>query len=104
MLLQQRSVDRLRGRVFGSEWLFVLFMESVSILCASIVLEMAWLNLQQAFICFALVQVICGALWLFIIVPAEKKDIPDALYYFLIVKKNKDVHLKRAFGLVFDYS
>lgn len=74
VLLQQRSVDRLRGRVFGSEWLFVLFMESVSILLASIVLEMAWLNLQQTFICFALVQVICGILWLFIIVPAERKD------------------------------
>ncbi|MEM8485701.1 MAG: MFS transporter [Bacteroidota bacterium] len=74
VLLQQRSVDRLRGRVFGSEWLFVLFMESVSILCASIVLEMAWLDLQQAFICFALVQVICGVLWLGIIVPAEKNN------------------------------
>ncbi len=78
VLLQQRTVDRLRGRVFGSEWLFVLFMESISILCASLILEMAWLDLQQTFVYFAMLQVLCGLLWLGIIVPAEKNSEPGA--------------------------
>ncbi|MFK7843917.1 MAG: MFS transporter [Rhodothermales bacterium] len=73
VLLQQRAADRLRGRVFGSEWLFVLFMESVSIFCASLVLEMELFSLQHAFVFFAMLQVLCGILWLLIIVPAERK-------------------------------
>lgn len=74
VLLQQRSMDRLRGRVFASEWLFVLFMESVSILFASLLLEAEMVSLQGAFLLFALLQVLCGIIWLFTVVPAEKRE------------------------------
>lgn len=73
VLLQQRSADRLRGRVFATEWLFVLFTESISILIASLLLEADVLQLTDAFIVFASLQVICGIVWLFTVVPAENK-------------------------------
>ena len=74
VLLQQRSRDRLRGRVFSSEWLFVLFMQSVSILCASLLLEAQFVTLRGAFLLFALLQVACGIVWLFTVVPAERRE------------------------------
>lgn len=74
VLLQQRSADRLRGRVFATEWLFVLFMESVSILVASLLLEAGIFELADAFIVFASLQVLCGGVWMFTVVPAEKRE------------------------------
>ncbi len=74
VLLQQRAIDRLRGRVFASEWLFVLFTESLSIFCASLLLETNTLELKDAFLAFAFIQVVTGLVWLFTVVPAEKKD------------------------------
>ncbi len=73
VLLQQRTTDRLRGRVFASEWLFVLFMESLSILFASLSLELTLFDLSDAFIFFAGLQILCGVIWLIVIVPAERK-------------------------------
>ncbi len=74
VLLQQRSVDRLRGRVFASEWLMVLLIESISIFSGSLLLEWGILNLSTAFIVFASLQVLSGLLWLGIIVPAERRQ------------------------------
>ncbi len=74
VLLQQRAVDRLRGRVFASEWLFVLFTESISILAASLMLEAELLDLRGAFLFFALLQIACGIIWLFTVVPAERNE------------------------------
>ena len=76
VLLQQRSVDRLRGRVFATEWLLVLLTESLSILLASILLELEYLRLSSAFIFFAGLQILSGILWLLLIVPAERRDEP----------------------------
>ena len=73
VLLQQRSADRLRGRVFATEWLFVLLTESISIFIASLLLEAEVLQLTDAFIVFASLQVVCGIIWLLTVVPAEKK-------------------------------
>ena len=72
VLLQQRSEDRLRGRVFATEWLLVLFAESLSILCASLLLEKDILSLQTAFFAFAGLQILSGVVWMFTVVPAER--------------------------------
>ena len=74
VLLQKRAEDRFRGRVFAFEWLMVLFTESLSILAASILLETSYLELQEAFILFASLQIVTGILWLLTIVPAERND------------------------------
>ena len=74
VLLQERSEDRLRGRVFATEWLLVLLTESVSILLASILLELGYLQLSNAFLVFASLQVLSGIVWLLVIVPAERRS------------------------------
>ena len=76
VLLQKRAEDRLRGRVFATEWLLVLLIESLSILVASLLLEFGYLQLTNAFIVFASLQIISGIMWLLIIVPAERKSEP----------------------------
>ena len=74
VLLQQRVVDQFRGRVFATEWLLVMGMESISIFVASLILEMGLLSLVQVIILFGSISVLAGVFWLFSVVPAEKRD------------------------------
>ena len=74
VLLQQRVVDQFRGRVFATEWLLVMGMESISIFVASLILELGLLSLVQVIILFGSISVLAGVFWLFSVVPAEKKD------------------------------
>ena len=73
VLLQERSEDRFRGRVFASDWLLVLLTDSVSILSASLLLEFQILTLNAAFTLFAAIQILCGLAWLLFITPSEKR-------------------------------
>ena len=71
VMLQKRTADRYRGRVFSTEWLLVMSAESLSILGASVVLELGWLGLAGAIQAFAGLQVASGLVWLWVIVPRE---------------------------------
>ncbi len=73
VMLQKRTEDRFRGRIFGTEWLLVLTAESASILVAGFLLETEVLSLRAAFLAFALAQVASGALWLLLVVPRERR-------------------------------
>lgn len=73
VMLQQRTIDAYRGRVFASEMLLVLGTESLSILAASILLESRTISLHQAFLLFALMQALSGLVWASQVVPAEKR-------------------------------
>lgn len=73
VLLQQRSEDRYRGRIFATEWLLLFLFDTCSILVASLILEMGLGTLSQVIVGFAVVQVISGIFWLFLVVPAEKR-------------------------------
>ncbi|WP_022834442.1 MFS transporter [Salisaeta longa] len=72
VLLQKRTEDRYRGRVFSTDWLLVMTAESVSIFTASLLLEAGWLTLVQSFLVFGGLQVACGLAWLAIVVPRER--------------------------------
>ncbi len=74
VLLQQRVVDQFRGRVFATEWLLVMGMESISIFLASLILELGLLSLVQVVILFGGICAVAGSFWLFLVVPAEKRD------------------------------
>jgi MFS family permease len=74
VLLQKRSADKFRGRVFANEWLFVMTTEAVSILVASLVLEMGLLSLRNTVLGFGVISTISGLIWLSRAVPAEKED------------------------------
>ncbi|NGP88570.1 MFS transporter [Fodinibius halophilus] len=63
VLLQRRTPDTFRGRVFSTEWLLFTLAQSISVLTASWVLENGWLTIQQAMVVFALSLSVIGILW-----------------------------------------
>ncbi len=74
VLLQERSEDRFRGRIFATEWLLFFLVDAASILVASLVLEFSGFSLSQVVLGFAFLQVLSGVWWLYRVVPAEKSD------------------------------
>lgn len=74
VMLQKRTADQYRGRVFSTDWLFVMAIESASILLASTLLEMGWLDLAGCIRLFAGLQVASGLLWWILVVPRERRD------------------------------
>ncbi len=73
VLLQKRTEDRYRGRVFATEWLLVMLADTASILAASLFLELGLLDLRASFQAFALLQIVCGVLWIALVVPQERR-------------------------------
>ncbi len=63
VMLQQITEDAYRGRVFATEWLFVMLVNSVSILMAGIILELEWLSLGQVVMVYAGVSFSVGIGW-----------------------------------------
>ncbi|OZC04537.1 MFS transporter [Rubricoccus marinus] len=70
-ILQMRTEDRFRGRVFTADWLILALVESASTLAASVALEMG-VPLRTAVLAFASIQVAAGLTWLLVMVPAER--------------------------------
>jgi MFS family permease len=73
VMLQKRTEDRFRGRVFGTEWMLVTGTEAASILLASLLLEQGALELRAALGVFGVAQIVCGALWIAAVVPRERR-------------------------------
>ena len=76
VLPQKRTVDSFRGRVFSAEWLAVTLADSISILTASLLLESGSASLSTGVLVFAVVQILCGTLWVVLVVPAERRAEP----------------------------
>jgi sugar phosphate permease len=74
VILQKRTADRYRGRVFATEWLLVMGAESLSIFAASMALEAGWVDLRTILIVLAVMQMLAGALYAAAIVPPERRD------------------------------
>ena len=74
VMLQKRTEDRYRGRVFATEWLLVMLADTFSILAASLLLESAALDLRVSFRVFAAVQIAAGLLWTALVVPREQQE------------------------------
>ncbi|MEZ5330921.1 MAG: MFS transporter [Thermoanaerobaculia bacterium] len=72
VMLQERSEDRFRGRVFATEWLLLTSTDAVSIVAASLLLESGALTLRGALALFAAVQLATGALWVAVVAPRER--------------------------------
>lgn len=78
VLLQRRSPDLFRGRVFSTEWLLFTLAQSVSVTVASLILEYDWLTIRECMLAFAILLIISGSFWLTKIAPGEK-DAPDEI-------------------------
>lgn len=72
VLLQKRTVDRFRGRVFATEWLLITLVDALSIFVAGALLELGVLDLRSGILAFAGLQVLCGVGWLVFVVPRER--------------------------------
>jgi hypothetical protein len=72
VLLQERTEDRYRGRVFATEWLLVTGINTVGILVASLLLDSGAASLRTVVTAFAVIQMVTGVAWLVTIVPWER--------------------------------
>ncbi|MDX1439266.1 MAG: MFS transporter [Rubricoccaceae bacterium] len=70
-LLQQRSEDRFRGRVFATDWFFVTMIQSGSIVAGALLLE-AGVALRAVIVIFGALQIVTGLLWTVLVVPVER--------------------------------
>ncbi|MGM0506716.1 MAG: MFS transporter [Bacteroidota bacterium] len=81
VLIQRRSDDLFRGRVFSSEWLLFTLMQSFSVTTASLLLEFEWLTLSQTISLFATTLTLTGLYWIFRATPGsgpiENGDVLD---------------------------
>ena len=73
VLLQKRTPDRYRGRVFATEWLLITLVDSLSILAVAVLLETGRLSLRAAVLAFAGVEMLAGIAWLLTVTPAERQ-------------------------------
>ena len=84
VLLQRRSPDVFRGRVFSTEWLLFTLSQSVSVTIASLILEFEWLTIRECMLVFSILLIISGSFWLMRIAPQEKnapEKIMDGVQY-----------------------
>ena len=73
VLIQKRSDDRYRGRVFSAEFQLLTILNSFSIFLASILLETGMLNLNQTVMLFAGGLAITGIIWQMTIAVGERR-------------------------------
>ena len=67
VLLQKRSPDAFRGRIFSSEWMLFTMSHAFSVTCASLIMELKLLSLQQSIRLYAAALVFSGLMWLLFI-------------------------------------
>ena len=77
VLLQQKTVDAYRGRVFATEWLFVMLVDSISIFVAGLLLEYVIRDVYPVVLIYAAVQVVAGTLWMLVPFPPDNDKPAD---------------------------
>ncbi len=73
VLLQERSEDEWRGRMFSTDFLLLTMVNGISTLAASLILEYTDISLRELVQIFAVGQLLSGILWVMLIAPGEKK-------------------------------
>lgn len=84
VLLQRRTPDTFRGRIFSTEWLLFTLTQSASVIAASWILENNWLTIQQTMIVYAFLLVVAGLVWHFTVTSQER------VYQQIQKEKNKE--------------
>ena len=73
VLLQKRSPDAFRGRIFSSEWLLFTMSHAFSVTCASLIMELDLLTLRQAIWLYSAGLVIAGSIWVVVVGRRESR-------------------------------
>ena len=77
VLLQERSEDEWRGRMFATDFLLLTTVNGLSTLLASIILEYSTIGLRELIQIFAVGQVLTGIIWVMLIAPGERRFLED---------------------------
>ncbi len=72
VLLQRRTPDTFRGRIFSTEWLLFTLAQSISVFTASMLLENGIFTVRQMIILFAALLAITGVFWHFTVTAREQ--------------------------------
>ena len=78
VLLQERSEDEWRGRMFSTDFLLLTMVNGISTLAASMILEFTDYSLREVIQAFAFCQIISGIIWVILVSPGEKKYIAQS--------------------------
>ncbi len=73
VLLQKRSPDAFRGRIFSSEWLLFTMSHATSVTVASLVMQYDLLTLRQAIWLFSAGLILAGSAWLLVVARREAR-------------------------------
>ncbi len=73
VLLQERSDDEWRGRMFSTDFLLMTMVNGFSTLAASLMLEYTDITLRQGIQIFATLQVLSGIIWVMLMMPSERR-------------------------------
>ncbi len=63
ILLQKRSADTFRGRIFSTEWLLFTIANSISVVIAATVLELELLSVRSLIIVYGIMMISSGLIW-----------------------------------------
>ena len=73
VLLQERSEDEWRGRMFSTDFMLMTTVNGISTLAASMILEYTEMTLDEVVQIFALGQIISGVVWVMLVSPGERR-------------------------------
>lgn len=72
VLLQKRTTDTYRGRVFSTEWLFFTTTNSISVTLASLILEYELIGVKSLMMIFGGMMILVGLTWSLTITRRER--------------------------------
>lgn len=72
VLLQRRTPDTFRGRIFSTEWLLFTLAQSISVTVASLLLDGNLFEIQELIVVYAILLAVAGLVWTFTITQQEK--------------------------------
>jgi len=74
VLLQERSEDEWRGRMFSTDFLLMTTVHGLSTLVAALMIEYGPWELREVLQIFAIGQILSGLIWVAMVSPGERKD------------------------------
>ena len=72
VLLQKRTKDTFRGRIFSTEWLLFTLANSLSVIVASLILEFELVTVKQLILIYGALMGLAGLIWTLTITRKEK--------------------------------
>ena len=74
VLLQERSEDEWRGRMFSTDFLLMTTVHGLSTLVAALMIEYGPWELREVLQIFAIGQILSGLIWVAMVSPGERRD------------------------------